>query len=102
MTRNYKYLKANREHNYNKLGSFEKHIHYSFSSPCQLNAVKLKTFSFARVPLPYLAYGSIYVPRLFVLHLLITVKWSKAVPLHAMKALGGRGDIAATHSRPRH
>jgi len=26
----------------------------------------------------------------------------KAVPLHAMEALGGRGGIAATHSRPRH
>jgi hypothetical protein len=27
---------------------------------------------------------------------------AKAVPLHTMKALGGRGDIAPTHSRPRH
>jgi hypothetical protein len=27
---------------------------------------------------------------------------SKAVPLHAMDALGGRGSIAPTHSRPRH
>jgi hypothetical protein len=27
---------------------------------------------------------------------------SKAVPLHAMVALGGRGDIAPTHSWPRH
>jgi hypothetical protein len=26
----------------------------------------------------------------------------KAVPLHAMKSLGGRGGIAPTHSRPRH
>jgi hypothetical protein len=26
----------------------------------------------------------------------------KAVPLHAMEALGGRGVIAPTHSRPRH
>jgi hypothetical protein len=26
----------------------------------------------------------------------------KAVPLHAMEALGGRGGIAPTHSRPRH
>jgi hypothetical protein len=25
-----------------------------------------------------------------------------AVPLHAMEALGGRGGIAPTHSRPRH
>jgi hypothetical protein len=30
------------------------------------------------------------------------VKKGKAVPLHAMEALGGRGDIAPTHSRPRH
>jgi hypothetical protein len=29
-------------------------------------------------------------------------KKSKAVPLHAMEALGVRGDIAPTHSRPRH
>jgi hypothetical protein len=29
-------------------------------------------------------------------------KKRKAVPLHAMEALGGRGDIAPTHSRPRH
>jgi hypothetical protein len=27
---------------------------------------------------------------------------SKAVPLHAMEALGRRGGIAPTHSRPRH
>jgi hypothetical protein len=27
---------------------------------------------------------------------------SKAVPLHATKAFGGRGGIAATHSLPRH
>jgi hypothetical protein len=26
---------------------------------------------------------------------------SKAVPLHAMETLGGRGGIAPTHSRPR-
>jgi hypothetical protein len=29
-------------------------------------------------------------------------KKGKAVPLHAMEAFGGRGDIAPTHSRPRH
>jgi hypothetical protein len=32
----------------------------------------------------------------------IKSKKSKAVPLHAMEALGGRGGIAPTHSRPRH
>jgi hypothetical protein len=31
-----------------------------------------------------------------------TIKKGKAVPLHAMEALGGRGGIAPTHSRPRH
>jgi hypothetical protein len=30
------------------------------------------------------------------------VKKSKAVPLHAMEAPGGRGGIAPTHSWPRH
>jgi hypothetical protein len=29
-------------------------------------------------------------------------KKGKAVPLHAMEALGGRGSIAPTHSRPGH
>jgi hypothetical protein len=29
-------------------------------------------------------------------------KRSKAVPLHAMEALGGRGGIAPTHSGPWH
>jgi hypothetical protein len=31
----------------------------------------------------------------------INEKKGKAVPLHAMEALGGRGGIAPTHSRPR-
>jgi hypothetical protein len=35
------------------------------------------------------------VPHLVLFHLI-------AVPLHAMEALGGRGGIAPTHSRPRH
>jgi hypothetical protein len=34
-------------------------------------------------------------------HIWYTTK-GKAVPLHAMEALGGRGGIAPTHSRPRH
>jgi hypothetical protein len=33
--------------------------------------------------------------------MLVSKKKSKAVPLHAMEALGGRGGIAPTHSRPR-
>jgi hypothetical protein len=33
--------------------------------------------------------------------ILIFIK-GKAIPLHAMEALGGRGGIASTHSRPRH
>jgi hypothetical protein len=32
----------------------------------------------------------------------LTDKKGKAVPLHAMEALGRRGGIAPTHSRPRH
>jgi hypothetical protein len=35
-------------------------------------------------------------------HDLGKIKKGKAVPLHAMEALGGRGDIAPTHSQPRH
>jgi hypothetical protein len=30
------------------------------------------------------------------------IKKGKAVPLHSMEELGGRGGIAPTHSRPRH
>jgi hypothetical protein len=33
---------------------------------------------------------------------ILTIKKGNAVPLHAMEALGGRGGIAPTHSRPRH
>jgi hypothetical protein len=36
------------------------------------------------------------------MHTFMYVCKSKAVPLHAMKALGGRGGIDPTHSRPRH
>jgi hypothetical protein len=32
----------------------------------------------------------------------IVKKKGKAVPLHAMEALGGRGGISPTHSQPRH
>jgi hypothetical protein len=37
-----------------------------------------------------------------ILFVSLKLKVSKAVPLHAMEALGGRGGIAPTHSRPRH
>jgi hypothetical protein len=36
------------------------------------------------------------------IYLIVYVHKGKAVPLHAMEALGGRGGIAPTHSRPRH
>jgi hypothetical protein len=39
----------------------------------------------------------------FIKSLQVKVKIKgKAVPLHAMEALGGRGGIAPTHSLPRH
>jgi hypothetical protein len=41
-----------------------------------------------------------------IFYFLNIMMWSdikaNAVPLHAMKALGGRGCVAPTHSRPRH
>jgi hypothetical protein len=43
-----------------------------------------------RRPLPHLKYNVEYASL------------GKAVPLHAMEALGGRGCIVPTHSRPRH
>jgi hypothetical protein len=33
---------------------------------------------------------------------IISIYKAKAVPPHAIKRLGGRGDIAPTHSRPQH
>jgi hypothetical protein len=39
-------------------------------------------------------YNTLYIDK-------VKVK-SKAVPLHTMEALGGRGGIAPTHPRPRH
>jgi hypothetical protein len=50
-------------------------------------------------------YFDLRAPRPGVLgpyHFLLTVSKGKAIPLHAMEALGGRGGIAPTHSRPRH
>jgi hypothetical protein len=41
------------------------------------------------------------IPSTVAISDLLNVK-SKAVPLHAMEALGRRGGIAPTHSRPRH
>jgi hypothetical protein len=44
-------------------------------------------------------------PRLiFMLHIWHIIPYckGKAVPLHAMEAIGGRGGISPTHSRPRH
>jgi hypothetical protein len=49
-----------------------------------------------------------YISRiLFILHCLcnlysFSIKKGKAVPLHAMEALGEERSIAPTHSRPRH
>jgi hypothetical protein len=37
-----------------------------------------------------------------VLSVLVVLIKAKAVPLHATEALGGRGGIAPTHSRPRY
>jgi hypothetical protein len=46
-------------------------------------------------------YASIY-PSVDNTASVSVVKKSKAVPLHAMEALGVRGGIASTHSYPRH
>jgi hypothetical protein len=48
----------------------------------------------------YLRGTAVYTLHMFP-HSYYYIK-SKAVPLHAMEALGGRGGIAPTHSRPRH
>jgi hypothetical protein len=45
--------------------------------------------------------GSLFYDAFSVTRLYSKSKKSKAVPLHAMEALGGRGGIAPTHSRPR-
>jgi hypothetical protein len=37
-----------------------------------------------------------------VTHSELASQKAAAVPLHAMEALGGRGGVAPTHSRPRH
>jgi hypothetical protein len=41
-------------------------------------------------------------PNVFVNFMIRAHSKGKAVPLHAMEALGRRGGIAPTHSRPRH
>jgi hypothetical protein len=49
-------------------------------------------------------YENLNAPTFEILDLKCSIKYKKdkAVPLHAMEALGGRGGIAPTHSRPRH
>jgi len=39
---------------------------------------------------------------IYNIRLTISKDKGKALPLHAMEALGGRGGIAPTHPRPRH
>jgi hypothetical protein len=66
-----------------------------------------------QVPHPYGTTDTYTEACLYPLYLCVYVRcisvfmsWvkkkGKAVPLHAMEALGGRGGIAPTHSRPRH
>jgi hypothetical protein len=45
--------------------------------------------------------GYIYMHAYIQTYTYIKIK-GKAVPLHDMKAPGGRGGIAQTHSQPRH
>jgi hypothetical protein len=71
-------IEPKRKQNY-ECGSFQQKL-------CKINFISL------RVKQSH-AFGHIFVD--------VKVK-GKAVPLHAMEALGGRGDIAPTHYRPRH
>jgi hypothetical protein len=48
-----------------------------------------------------LGQGYVFVPKFTKRHVQIN-ETRKSVPLHAMDALGARGGIASTHSRPRH
>jgi hypothetical protein len=53
------------------------------------------------IPFYFQAQNFMRFVRLHHLNRVVKSK-SKAVPLHTMEALGGRGGIAPTHSRPRH
>jgi hypothetical protein len=55
---------------------------------------------YLRLLLMYLPVSSSVTKRLVECLLRQTI--AKAVPLHAMEALGGRVSIAPSHSRPRH
>jgi hypothetical protein len=69
-----------------------------------LNNVSAKWFKFIAEVLNYIRrVGKLEFIITFHIWILVIKKVKgKAVPLHAMEALGGRGDIALTHSRPRH
>jgi hypothetical protein len=45
---------------------------------------------------------TVYIMKILLAHVSKVQAKTKAVPLHAMKALGGRGSVAPTHTRPRH
>jgi hypothetical protein len=67
---------------------------------CQVN-LKCRRFSLIKIILDF-AEKRLNVMAEWLTLLRIREVKSKAVPLHAMEALGGRGGIAPTHSRPRH
>jgi hypothetical protein len=70
--------------------------------PCsQEYAIALNQFNSAHKFTPYL-FKIQFNDILRHLGLSSGKKKGKAVPLHAMKAPGGKGGIAPTHSQPRH
>jgi hypothetical protein len=80
---------------------------------CFLSVTCFENNHFYLIPIFYLSFTPFIRSYNFAKMLLISsINWNakyrheiiffKAVPLHAMEALGGRGGIAPTHSRPRH
>jgi hypothetical protein len=72
----------------------------------KVTIIRITVMMLATVLLIYVILGhyvepSYYFLKPFIPCCVLLLK-GKAVPLHAMEALGGRGGIAPTHSRPRH
>jgi hypothetical protein len=81
----------------------DKHSHWQTSSIHIATWSTHMNYMQTHTPTLYTSILCTYVALHACIHTYFLVKKkAKAVPLHAMEALGGRGGIAPIHSRPRH
>jgi hypothetical protein len=96
----FKILRSNKTLNFKPQNSEQRTIiKYRVTYKHQVSSSTLKPVGYTNRPARSLEP---HKPPLYPSHGHPLKDKGKAVPLHAMEALGGRGGIAPTHSRPRH